>query len=94
MKFEQIEIENFKGINKITYIPKNKTCVLTGKNGTGKTSFIEAIRFALTGDAPDGCIADGKESTTVAIIMEDGNAFSRSKYETRPSKVKVNGRTH
>jgi recombinational DNA repair ATPase RecF len=92
MKFKEITIENFKGIKGITYTPLNKTAVLIGKNGLGKTSFLEGIRFLITGNTPDNCIFDGADSTTVSGILEDDTNFSRMKHLTKPSKVTVNGK--
>lgn len=93
MKIKSILINNFKGINCLEFIPGNKTVALIGKNGIGKTSFLEAVRFALTGDAPNNCITDGATESTVLVRLEDGNEFSRTKYVSKPTKIRVNGRT-
>lgn len=55
MKIEEYQITNFKGVrNASTQVTKFTT--LVGKNGVGKTSTLEAIRFALTGVTPDGAV--------------------------------------
>ncbi|MBT3209381.1 MAG: AAA family ATPase [Bacteroidetes bacterium] len=46
MKITKIEIKNFRN-HKETSIKLTENTVLIGKNNTGKTSFLEAIRFAL-----------------------------------------------
>ena len=92
MKIKSIEITNFKGIEHMSYIPKHKTCALIAPNGTGKTSFLEALRFGLTGDAPNKCIRDHTSEMSVSISM-DGNVFSRTKNIVKPTKIRVNGKT-
>ena len=52
MRFSKITIENFKSIgpNPVTLdLSENKTCLLTGRNGAGKTSAFEAIVWCIYG---------------------------------------------
>lgn len=94
MKINTIKINNFKGIVNLEYSPRNKLAVLCAPNGAGKTSFIEALRFGLTGDAPDNCINDMAEETEVELLFsKDDLSFSRSRHITKPSKVKVRGKS-
>lgn len=93
MRIKEIKIKNFKAIKDKEYTPENTIAILCAPNGTGKTSFLEAIRFGLTGETPDNCINDTAEETTVEMILEkDSLAFSRTKHATKPTKVKVAGK--
>jgi recombinational DNA repair ATPase RecF len=87
-----LTITNFKNIESMSFSPEHKITLAIAPNGTGKTSFLEAVRFAVTGDAPDSCIRDGCDSTTVDAVLADGTEFSRTKYNDKPSVVKVNGK--
>jgi DNA repair exonuclease SbcCD ATPase subunit len=50
MKIINLSIENFRGIVKFNAAVENKSFVITGPNGTGKSGIIDAIDFLLTGD--------------------------------------------
>ncbi len=77
MNIEKIKISGFKGIDRLTYEPKNRIAVLAGENGTGKTSFIEALE----------CIFGGKHNSkdyirygatkAVISVTADGDVFTR-----------------
>ncbi len=71
MKIKRMELNNFKSIAHKELIPGKYTISL-GKNGTGKTSLIEALRFAMTGEAPDGeLIKDGQRDAITKITLEN-----------------------
>lgn len=70
MKYKKIKIKNFKGVQEKEYIPKNSLCVLTGLNGAGKTSFMEAVRFTITGTSPKNCIRAGHEMAEIETVLE------------------------
>lgn len=94
-----VTIMNFKGIDvKTVYLSCSETNYMLGdKNGTGKTSFLEAIRFALTGKKPKNMLKEGTSEGYVCIVFNDPNETSihREFYadEKKPNKVKVNGKT-
>ena len=93
MKIKNIRINNFKSIIDKEYSPKNKVAVLCASNGVGKTSFLEALRFGLTGEAPDNCINDRADEMSVEITLEkDDLTMERIKHITKPTKVRVNGK--
>jgi len=53
-RIKTIDIKNFKGIKKAENIDLDADIILvTGANGNGKSSFVEAINLALTGYHPD-----------------------------------------
>ena len=49
MKVSRLQIKNFKSIRELLIEEMDYACILVGKNNTGKTVVLEAIR-ALTGD--------------------------------------------
>ena len=50
IQIETIEIEEFRGIRKLTLALNKKNFGICGPNGTGKSGIVDAIEFALTGD--------------------------------------------
>lgn len=47
---ESIDIEEFRGIRKISLDLKGKNFTVCGSNGTGKSGIVDALEFALTGN--------------------------------------------
>ena len=92
MKLKKIKITNFKGIENLEHEFKNKTLVLAGKNGRGKTSFKEAVYATMTGVLPDNAIQKGKDFTVLEAELDDGTTFSREIDAIKPTKVYLNGR--
>ena len=54
MELTKIEVQNWKCYSKLTTVQFEHHQILSGANGTGKTSLFEAILFAMTGKAPVG----------------------------------------
>ncbi len=83
-KIVSINIKNFKGIKESHKLDVNADIVLiTGPNGNGKSSFIEALTLALTGFHPEvenGVLPDhffhyGAKEFTVEIEGKDGESI-------------------
>lgn len=91
MEIKRLQETGFKGMPKIDMeLPKK--LFVTGNNGAGKTSFIDAINFALTGNLPDGSIVSKTEGkASVSIALPDGNVVTREKTEDG-TIVKYNGK--
>lgn len=66
MKTTKIKIRNLFGITETELDGKNVE--VTGKNGVGKTSIIDAIKYALTNDSERDCIL--KKGETEGEDME------------------------
>lgn len=72
MKIRKIEMNNFCGYHGDYTVNFPEVGILMGANGTGKTSVLNAIRFALTGDKPDGdMIYRGEEKASVSLSIEN-----------------------
>lgn len=91
MKISSITIKNFKGIEEGIFTP-DKLNVFVGKNGTGKSSYIAAIAFALTGKVNPELIKAGEKSLHVLIEFEDGTIVERINSLSSGTTVKCNGK--
>ena len=67
MKISKFEAKNFKGLSHSAVFP-GQLNILTGPNGTGKTSFLEAVRSAITGKLPEDALKTG---TANGFVMAD-----------------------
>ena len=86
MKINDIKIRNFKGIKEFDYNPSKSITYVMGKNGKGKTSFLKAFDFALTGDIPGiNCIGNYNDRTSVEFVSGNKKFF-------REKKLDKNGR--
>lgn len=50
MKIHTLEIRNFRGITSLKIEPNGKNFLISGPNGTGKSSVVDAIDFLMTGN--------------------------------------------
>lgn len=91
-----IEIKNFKGIGEMSESFDLMPKYIGGGNGYGKTSFLEAIRYALTGKTPtrEEILRRGTDCGFVKIIFDDPDRteICREFYAEKATKVTVNGR--
>lgn len=93
MKIKKIIADNFKGYDKLIFEPKKVTYAIVGPNGAGKTTTQQAIRYALTGDLPDEPVKKGEDQLEVNTLLWNGTDFTRTKSNTKPSKIRLNGKT-
>ena len=92
MRISNLMIKNFQGINEtLSYSFPGKIVVFSSENGTGKTSILNAIRFALTGDAEkERAIFKGAKKSDVGITLEDGTKIIRELSADSPQKCWFN----
>lgn len=78
----ELYVENIMRVRTAHIVPKSNTVVLSGKNGSGKTSVINAITWALTGLASTTSqpISAGEK---VGIIKLDVGEFTVTRFFTR-----------
>ena len=75
MKLTRLEIIDFKRISAVAIDADTmQPIVLTGDNGQGKSSCLDAIEWALTRNGAEQPIRNGAESTTVALTLTDGGS--------------------
>lgn len=98
MKITKLVAKNFKKINGEKIYEFNQLNSLIAPNGTGKTTFLDALRYSLTGNKPDGDVinlASKEMEVSVSILSEvDGieYTFTRQEFRKHPSKFLVNGK--
>ena len=93
MKIVKLKIKNLFGIQE--YEAGGKSVELSGKNGTGKTSVIDAIRYALTNKSDRDYIVRNGETEGEIIIETDTGLKINRKPRTQQSdykSVKQNGK--
>lgn len=86
MKITKLKIKNLFGISE--YEAGDKSVELSGKNGTGKTSVIDAIRFALTNKSERDYIVRNGESEGEIFIETDSGLTIDRKSRTNKSDYK------
>lgn len=75
MKLIRLEALDFKRLSAVAIDADTQNpIVLTGDNGQGKTSVLDAIMWALTRSGVEKPIRNGAESATVALTLSDGSS--------------------
>ena len=71
MKIEALDINNFKRLKDVRIVPGPTLVIVTGRNGQGKTSVLDAIECGLIGKkaAPGTPIRKGKEEASIRIDL-------------------------
>jgi predicted ATP-dependent endonuclease of OLD family len=72
-KIVNVLVQNVKRIKMVDITPKSNVVILEGKNAQGKTSFLDAIEFALSGKSslPPKPIRDGAETALTRVDIGD-----------------------
>ena len=76
MKITNLQVKNFRGKDSMD-LSFEKSNAFTGKCGSGKTTIMKALQFALTGTYDKEDIRFGKGNASVIITFEDGSTASR-----------------
>lgn len=78
MKISKLKIENLYGIEQLEL--DGKSIELTGTNGAGKSSVLDAIRLALTNNSRRKYIVkNGESEGRVLVKLDDGTIIDRKK---------------
>lgn len=88
MKINNLEINDFRGLSMLDLHPE-KINVFCGMNGSGKSSTLEAIRWALTGKAPENCVKIGAKNASVKFSLL---GYDIERTAGAKSAVRVNGK--
>ncbi len=86
MKITKIKIKNLFGISE--FEADEKSLELLGGNGTGKTSVLDAIRFALTNRSTRNCIVKNGATEGEIIIETDAGLTITRKPRTNKTDYK------
>ncbi len=92
MKIKKIELENFGKFDKWEWdIPEKKVVVVTGKNGSGKsTAFVESLLWALYDSSwkdinADTVIGDDKDVCSATLVTDSGIIVKRKQRKASSS---------
>ena len=94
MKIKKLQIQSFEGFeDQFEYEftePLNALCL---KNGAGKTSFLNALRYAITGVKPTvNCINNESNSMAVGLTFHDGTGIIRQDFTDKSARYFLNRR--
>lgn len=70
MKISHVRISNILGIDELEFSPEGFT-EITGPNGTGKTSVLEAIKAAVQGGHDATLLRNGADKGEVVLVLDD-----------------------
>lgn len=96
MQVVTLQTKDFKGLKNDIYTFGDHN-VISGCNGTGKSSIAEAIIFALfgrtrTGNSSTDClIHEASESSSVAVEFDTGTVVLREQSRLYGTSIKING---
>ena len=90
MKIDSITIKNFKGIGELK-TDLQKFNVITGLNGSGKSSLLDAIRAGTTGKMPTDAAKTGTVKGGITLEVEKLGELARI-WESGKGKTTLNGK--
>lgn len=81
LKFQHIDIHNFKNIEQRTVDINGRSFLIMGKNGSGKSSFIQALLSPLdTKVIASMPVKDGEEQAKIEVVLAGDVNGKRTKY--------------
>lgn len=86
MQIAHVRIENILGIEELEFSPAGFTQI-SGGNGKGKTSILEAIKATLRAGHDATLLRAGAKKGEVVLVLDDGTEISRKVTETGSDTV-------
>lgn len=77
MKISHIKISNILGLDELEFSPEGFTQI-SGPNGTGKTSVLEAIKSVMQSGHDATLLRNGAEKGEVVLVLDDGMELSKN----------------
>lgn len=81
MRISHIKIQNILGIDELEFSPEGFTQI-SGRNGTGKTSVLEAVKAAIRGGHDATLLRKGAKAGEVVLVLDDGTEVRKRVTET------------
>lgn len=93
MKIAHVKITNVLGITELEFTPQGFN-EISGRNGQGKTSVLEAIKAALNTGHDATLLRRGEKEGEVVLVLDDQDMQIRKriKEDTSPTEVKQGGK--
>lgn len=92
MKIAHVKISNILGIAELEFTPAGFN-EISGPNGTGKTSVLEAIKAALSTGHDATLLRKGAEKGEAVLVLDDGTELSKTvTADKSTSKARVGGK--
>lgn len=95
MKIEKIEVKNFRGLKGVNTYLLPQISKMTSKNGTGKSSVIDSVRYVMAGLKPDGELVTYGEKEMYVTVVLNGIEYTKgikvSKEGANTTFCKVDG---
>lgn len=86
MRISHVKISNILGIEELEFSPAGFTQI-SGRNGTGKTSILEAIKATLRAGHDATLLRAGAKKGEVVLVLDDGTEIHRKVTETGTDTV-------
>ncbi len=87
-KIKKISVENLKAISELSVDFKGATCIITGRNNSGKTSFLRSLADRLRGIRPDIILKQGEKDGFYEMELTTGEIF-RWEFDKKKSGEKL-----
>lgn len=84
MQINKIKINNIMGIEELEFNP-GKFTLIEGKNGSGKTSVLEALKSVIKGGNDATLLRKGAEKGEVVFVLEDDSFIVKTVTEKKSS---------
>ena len=78
MKINYIRIENILGLTSMELAPGGTLTEISGDNGLGKTSILEAIKAATQGGHDATLLRHGAEKGQIVLVLDDGTELHKN----------------
>lgn len=108
LRIATVDVRNFRGISAATSLDLRSdqgravSCILAGDNGTGKSSFVDAIEFVLQGrvgrsdpsGTPELISLAGGNGALISAHFEDGSTCQRDALRTEDGRLSAERTPH
>jgi hypothetical protein len=84
-----VRIRNILGIDNLEFSPESGFNAIVGRNGSGKTSTLEAIKAAVGGGQDATLLRNGHKDGEIVLILDDGSTIERREFEGKPGTTNV-----